>query len=87
MSYIKINNLKFKYNNEKKYVLNDVNLEINKGEIVLIVGSVGSGKSSLLRAISKVIPDFYGGEMSGNILFNDRGESLLCFRLSLTFIE
>ena len=72
MSYIKINNLKFKYNNEKKYVLNDVNLEINKGEIVLIVGSVGSGKSSLLRAISKVIPDFYGGEMSGNILFNDR---------------
>ena len=72
MSYIKINNLKIKYNKEKKYVLNDVNLEINKGEIVLIVGSVGSGKSSLLRAISKVIPDFYGGEISGDILFNGK---------------
>ena len=34
---------------------------------MLVVGGSGSGKSSLLRAISRLIPDFYGGAYKGRI--------------------
>ncbi|MCB0430203.1 MAG: ATP-binding cassette domain-containing protein [Flavobacteriales bacterium] len=35
----------------KHLVLSDVNLQINKGEFVYLIGKTGSGKSSLLRAL------------------------------------
>ena len=46
-----IKNLNLSYN-LKDFVLDDVSLEIKKGEIIAILGLSGSGKSSLLRAIA-----------------------------------
>ena len=57
-----INNLGFKYENE--LILNDINLNINKGEIVGIVGESGSGKSTLLKLLLR----FYE---SKGIKYND----------------
>jgi len=48
-------------------VLSDINLKINKGEFVSIVGSNGAGKSTLLRTISGVIKP-----IAGEIWFNDK---------------
>src|SRR3546814_15143111 len=39
----------FQYN--KHFVLTDVNLHINKGEFVYLIGETGSGKSSLLKVL------------------------------------
>ncbi len=50
MSYIDIKNLFFSYNN-KVNVLEDVNLQINKGEWIGILGHNGSGKSTLAKTI------------------------------------
>ena len=36
---------------KKNLILNDVNLEVNKGEFVYLIGKTGSGKSSLLRVL------------------------------------
>jgi branched-chain amino acid transport system ATP-binding protein len=47
-------------------VLRNVSLEVNQGEIVALVGSNGAGKTTMLRALSRVIP------CHGTILFNDR---------------
>lgn len=49
MNHIKINNLYFAYNTD--FVIKDVSLEINKGELVVITGENGSGKSTLLKLI------------------------------------
>lgn len=45
----------FKYGNNGRWVLEDINFTINPGETLAIIGSTGSGKSSLV----KLIPRFY----------------------------
>jgi len=50
---INISNISHKYENE--YVLEDINLQINKGEFVCLVGESGSGKSTLLSIISTLL--------------------------------
>lgn len=57
-----VNNLDFKYDNE--LILKDINLNINKGEIVGIVGESGCGKSTLLKLLLR----FYE---SKGIKYND----------------
>ncbi len=51
----------------KLKVLKNINLEINKGDRIVIIGPSGSGKSTLLRAIN-----FLGKPDSGKIYFNDK---------------
>ena len=50
MSLIRINNLNFSYP-AKKDALKNVNLEINDGEFVCVLGENGSGKSTLMKCI------------------------------------
>jgi polar amino acid transport system ATP-binding protein len=49
MKIIELNNVSKRF--DKVEVLNNISLEVNKGEIVSIIGSSGSGKSTMLRSI------------------------------------
>ena len=53
MKKIIIRSLNFKY--DKKYVLNDININIEEGKFYSIVGPNGSGKSTLLKIIAREI--------------------------------
>ncbi len=56
MDIIKIENVKFKYNNDdKKYALDGINLNIKKGEFTAILGHNGSGKSTLAKLINSLL--------------------------------
>jgi len=46
--------------NNKVHALNDINLKINKGEFISIVGKSGSGKSTLLNVISCMDNKYFG---------------------------
>ncbi len=52
---IDLKHVSFKYNENEKEVLHDINLTVNKGETVAFVGMSGGGKSTLIN----LIPRFY----------------------------
>ncbi len=69
---LEIKNLDVKVKNEDKVILNKLSLNINKGEVHVIMGPNGTGKSTL----SKVITGYYKYEVTGgDILFE--GKSIL----------
>ena len=51
---IKFSDVSFKYEDDDKYILKDINLEIKKGETVAIIGPTGSGKSSLIHLLDRL---------------------------------
>ena len=53
---IEMHNVTKKVNNNKKTVLHDVNLTIERGDSVALIGVNGTGKSTLLRLISGLTP-------------------------------
>lgn len=65
---IMVNDLSFRYQGSKKEILTGINITVNQGEILAIVGLSGSGKSTLCYCISGIIPHIYQGELSGEVL-------------------
>lgn len=72
MKAVEIINLKFKYKNSSNLILNNINLEIESGEITAIVGKSGSGKTTLCKCICGLISKDKYSDFNGKvILFNN----------------
>ena len=68
MNSIEIKNLTYSYPGASAPTLKDINLEIEKGDFLAIVGNNGCGKSTLCKVMNGLIPHFITGEFQGDVL-------------------
>jgi ATP-binding cassette, subfamily B, bacterial CvaB/MchF/RaxB len=69
---IEVRNLRFRYSENEPWVLDGVNLRVEPGETVAIVGASGCGKTSLLKILASLLQPAHGeilvdGEPLANI--------------------
>jgi len=57
----------FRYANGEQGALNSIDLEIKRGECVLLCGSSGCGKTTVTRLLNGLIPHYYEGELRGEV--------------------
>lgn len=67
---IEFKDFSFQYKSQKKPTLHHINLKIEEGEKVLIVGPSGSGKSTIGSCVNGLIPFAYPGKKEGKLYIN-----------------
>jgi len=65
---IHLKDVSFTYVGSLKPAIQDINLDIKTGEIVLITGPAGSGKTTLCSCINGLIPHFHEGDLQGSVM-------------------
>src|SRR6266851_5348365 len=60
--------LGFKYSGSASPAIENVELSLRTGEFVLLTGPSGCGKTTLCRCFNGLIPNFYQGEIAGDLL-------------------
>ncbi|MFA5659349.1 MAG: energy-coupling factor ABC transporter ATP-binding protein [Oscillospiraceae bacterium] len=75
---IELKNVSFRYSGgQTENGLSGINLTIKSGEVVLLAGESGCGKTTLTRLINGLIPNFYEGKLEGEVLVCGKNVSRL----------
>ena len=68
------------------HVLNNINLEVEKGEVVVVCGPSGSGKSTLIRCINRLEPIQEGELMVDGMKVHDKKTNMTQIRAEIGFV-
>lgn len=68
MAQLKVERVSFSYPNEAQPILKEVQLEVQQGEFIVIIGQSGCGKSTLLRQMKRELRPH--GEQSGSVYYD-----------------
>ena len=72
---ISIQDVSYFYNRSKGEQIKKISMEIDKGEIILLCGKSGSGKTTVTKLVNGLIPHFLEGSLSGYIYINGKNTS------------
>lgn len=72
MEYLKLRDINYKYPLSENKVLKNINIDIKKGEFWAVIGKNGSGKTTFCNLLRGFVPDFYKGELSGEITLENK---------------
>lgn len=62
-----VENVSFRYRDRQGAAIHRISFSAEKGELLLLAGASGCGKTTLIRAINGLIPRSYKGELTGKI--------------------
>jgi energy-coupling factor transporter ATP-binding protein EcfA2 len=65
-----VENLSFRYRDRNELAIQALSFSVTRGEILLVSGSSGCGKTTLIRCVNGLIPRSYKGERTGRILLH-----------------
>lgn len=68
MSILEIKDLIYTYPGAEQPTLNHLNLKVEEGDFLAIIGNNGCGKSTLCKTLNGLIPHFITGDFEGNVL-------------------
>ena len=68
------------------HVLNDINLDVEQGEVVVVCGPSGSGKSTLIRCINRLEPIQKGELVVDGMAVHDRKINMTKIRADIGFV-
>ena len=78
-----IENLSFRYRDREGAAIHGISFKARRGEILLIAGASGCGKTTLIRCINGLIPRSYKGELEGrSLVFGEETKSWPLSRIS-----
>lgn len=64
---IEIQDLSYRYRGQKKLALQNVNLQVQRGDFVVIMGPSEAGKSTLSECLNGLVPHFFRGRFQGEV--------------------
>src|SRR5262245_44455746 len=62
-----VEQLSFRYPGASALALQDINLTVEQGECLALMGATGAGKTTLCLALIGIVPQFFGGELYGAV--------------------
>lgn len=68
MSIVQANHLSFTYTGASKPSIEDISIGIAPGEFVVLTGPSGCGKTTICRCLNGLIPNFYSGDFTGELI-------------------
>ena len=69
---IQLMDISYTYPGAETLALSNVSIDIQRGEVLGIIGANGSGKSTLCYLLAGLIPNFFNGSLSGSMLLDHR---------------
>jgi len=67
-----IENLSFRYHSRPEPAIQDVSFQLQRGELLLVAGASGCGKTTLARCVNGLIPRSYKGDRSGSVFIHNQ---------------